>query len=118
MIRLAFVLSLVAGCQAKNPCVSSAPSEIELRDGTGELVLAARPGADGGLDLCDANQLRLGTARVASSTVKLVDRGGAERLTLSADSKVAARGVRGGQPRLRVYREGHETHVLQPDGVR
>jgi hypothetical protein len=125
-LRLALLaLALTAGCTARQRCMPSSPSEVELRDGNGTLLLAARrsgrtgsPSAEGTLDLCDGNHALLGQARVTSSTVKLVDRGGGERLGLSAESKNRASGVRMGQPRLRLYREGTETHVLQPDGVR
>src|SRR5258707_814325 len=94
----ATVLLLQAGCPRPR-CDAQAPSRVELRDGAGALLLAAR-GGGADLELCNGGGLRVGTVQLGPSTARLRDPAGQTRLHLRRESPgdASADGPRG--PRL------------------
>lgn len=120
MARLSWLLLVLCGCPAPRPaCDRNRPSTVELRDGSGALLLAAKPGERGSLDLCDAGFVRVGAIKEEPGTLTLLDRGNSARLTLKKEGPDDAEATGGdGQPRLRVHREGGQLFVLDPVGVR
>jgi hypothetical protein len=118
MIRVWPWFLLLAACPAPRQECNSRPSTVELRDGKGVLLIAAKPGA-AGLDVCDPSHGRLASIRREGELLTLLDRGGAPRLLIRRVSPddLAATGP-DSQVRLRVHREGPELFVLDPQGVR
>ncbi len=122
-MRVAPLLLLLscAGCPAaRQECDRNAVSTVELRDGKGELLLAAKPSTKGGtLDACDGNYLRLGTLKQEGVTVTLFDRGGAPRLNVRkmGPDDLEASGP-DGDSRFRVHRQEKQLFVLDSVGVR
>jgi hypothetical protein len=119
-MRRLFCLLLLAGCPApRSQCSPSTPSAVELRDGKGVLLVAAKPGPKGAIDVCNGQLARVGTLKPEGVTMTLLDRGGSPRLMLRRLGTDDAIGTAGdGQTRLRVHREGKQLFVLDPIGVR
>ena len=81
--------------------------------------MAVRSGEKGTTDLCDGFSQRLGTVKFEGNTATLLDRGGAPRLQLRRMGPDDLEGSTADNlPRLRVHRDGHDLHVLEPSGVR
>jgi hypothetical protein len=119
MARLLLML-FVCGCPApRSRCNPNAPSQVELRDGKGVLLMAARTGEKGAADLCDGSSQRLATVTFEGATATLLDRGGAPRLHLRRMGPDDVEGsTADNQPRLRVHRDGKSLYFLDPIGVR
>jgi hypothetical protein len=119
MSRL-WLMLLLSGCPApRSNCAPGAPSQVEVRDGKGALLVAAKAGEKGTIDVCDAASQRLGTIKREGVTATLLDRGGAPRLQLRRMGPDDIEGASGDNlPRLRLHRDGKDLHVLEPSGVR
>ena len=120
MMRFSLLLLLLSGCPApRAQCDRNRPSALELRDGNGVLLLAAKPGEHGTLDLCDPQLARLGSIKEEAAAVTLLDRGGAPRLILKKTGPDDGEGTGpDGQSRVRLHREGDQLFVLDPVGIR
>jgi hypothetical protein len=110
---LAIALSLAAvGCHRSNHCAPGGSSTVEVRNGSGALVLALQ-----GDTLCDAAWNKAGTLEVKNDTVTLLDPAGKLRLELTRDSANAGRGRDLEGPHLRLWHDAHEWRVMRADGV-
>jgi hypothetical protein len=119
-MRFISLAILLAGCpSARSQCDRNAEATVELRDGKGVLLVSARHGDNGLLDVCDGNFQRTGAIKLEGATATLFDRGGAPRLHLR---KNGPDDFEGSNPdnaqRLRVHRQGTQLHIMEPSGVR
>jgi hypothetical protein len=113
------ILLLTIGCtRAPVRCVASAPSTVELRDGQGALVMAAKREPSGALALCDDKGMRTGELRWEGKALRFYDRASLARLTLTPDGVADYEGMGPTAERLRIHRDVKETYVLEPNGVR
>jgi hypothetical protein len=114
--RAILTLLFLAGCTQHAPPCGVGATRLELRDGSGALTLrvaaSARPGE---LDLCDAQKQRVGAVVRAAETLRLIDRGGAERLQARGAEALEITGPAG--QAMRLFRHDGELRVLRPDGV-
>jgi hypothetical protein len=119
-MRIIFLGILLAGCPApRSQCDRNAQPAVELRDGKGLLLVSARPGEKGLLDVCDGNFQRTGTIKLEGATATLFDRGGAPRLNLRKNGPDDFEGSTADNVQtLRVHRQGAQLHVMEPSGVR
>jgi hypothetical protein len=120
MARSSWLLLILCGCPAPRPaCDRNRASTVELRDGSGALLLAAKPGERGSLDLCDAGFMRVGAVKEEPAALTLLDRGGGTRLVFKKDGPNDGQASSAdGLERLRVHREGEQLFILDPAGVR
>ena len=120
MARLSCLLLILCGCPAPRPsCDRNRPSTVELRDGSGALLIAAKPGERGSLDLCDAGLVRVGAVKQEPAALTLQDRAGGTRLVLKKDGPDDGEALGAdGQQRLRVHRENGQLFILDPIGIR
>lgn len=127
MKNLFMILAVVAcaGCHHEAPkpraCAPGTRAKVELRDGSGTLLLAVKPAPVGKeLDLCDGKAARIGQVTQAGDVLTVLDASGALVLRLSAGRlhtfpDADGQGPKG--PRLRTHRDGANIRVLRPDGV-
>lgn len=101
-----------AGCHRPAHCLAGTKSSLEVRNGSGALLLAQK-----GELVCDGNLGLVGTLDVKGDTVTLHDAAGRVRLELVKESATNARGNDRSGPHLRLYRDDHEVRVLRADGV-
>jgi hypothetical protein len=104
-----------AGChRGPTHCAPGTASKVEVRNGSGALVLAWK-----GDDLCDGELKQVGTLETTGGAVTLKEPGGRLRLELTTDATTAgvARGRDAQGPHLRLFRDSHELRVLRADGV-
>jgi hypothetical protein len=111
IVALALCLA-AAACQRGNHCAPGGSSTVEIRNGSGALVLALQ-----GNTLCDAAWNKAGTLDVKKDTVTLNDAAGKLRLELTRDSANAGRGRDREGPHLRLWHDAHEWRVMRADGV-
>jgi hypothetical protein len=119
MLRaLTVFLFCVSGCPGRTACVPGTPSTVELRDGKGALVLAAKAGQTA-TDLCDGNMQKVASLRFEGATATLLDNAGAVKLNLRrmGPDDIQASDA-GNQIKLRVHKEGPQLFVIDPIGVR
>jgi hypothetical protein len=119
MLRpLLVLLPLLAGCPGRSNCDPGTASTVEVRDGKGALLLAAKPGKTA-TDFCDGNFQRVASLRFEGMTATLLDANGAVRMNLR---RTGADDIQGSnaenQIKLRVHREGPQLFVMDPIGVR
>jgi hypothetical protein len=112
-----FALGLVfatLGChRGPTRCAPGTPSALDVRNGSGALVLAWK-----GNDLCDASPQPIGTLEAKDGAVTLKDNAGRLRLELGPEPAAGTAHGRDAQgPHLRLYRDARELRVLRADGV-
>jgi len=115
MKPLVLMLALVAvGCHRQgNRCAPGATSTVEVRNGSGALMLALQ-----GNTLCDAQWNRAGTLDTSKKdTVTLFDAAGKLRLELVRDSDNGGHGRDAEGPHLRLFHDAREWRVMRADGV-
>lgn len=100
------------GCHQGNRCAPGGTSTVEIRNGSGALMLALQ-----GNTLCDAAWNKAGTLDVKKDTVTLYDAAGKLRVELTRDSANAGRGRDLEGPHLRLWHDAHELRVMRADGV-
>ncbi len=101
-----------AGCHHPSRCAPGTPSKLEVRNGSGALMLAWK-----GEALCDGQLQTVGTLEAKKDTVTLRDASGKLRLELARESANVAQGRDQEGPHLRLYRDDRELRVLRGDGV-
>jgi len=112
-LLLTLALFAAAGCHHGNRCAPGGASTVEVRNGSGALVLALQ-----GNTLCDAQWNRAGTIDSSKKdAVTLLDAAGKLRLEVTRvdDGGANARDSQG--PHLRLYHDAHEWRVMRADGV-
>ena len=112
LVALSLALLSAAGCHHPARCVPGTKSNLEVRNGSGALVLAWK-----GEALCDGNLTLVGTLETKNGAVTLRDAAGRLRLELTKESATNADGRDRDGPHLRLYRDDHEARVLRADGV-
>jgi hypothetical protein len=113
LLAAALTLAVVAGCHRHaNPCAPGTRSKLEVRNGSGALVLSWKGDA-----LCDGQLRPVGTLQDKQGTVTLADNSGKLELELQRASATVAHGRDAAGPSLRLYRDDHELRVLRADGV-
>jgi hypothetical protein len=110
VVTLALVLA--AGCQRRSQCTSGTPSKIELRNGSGALMLAWK-----GDDLCDGQMKRTGSLETRPEAITLRDPAGRLRLELTRESAQVGHARDQTGPKWRLYRDDKELRVLTDVGV-
>jgi hypothetical protein len=118
MLRCLVLIPLLAGCPSRTNCDPGTKSTVELRDGKGALVLAAKPGQTA-TDFCDGNSQRVASLRFEGATATLLEANGAVRMNLRRMGPDDIQGSNAeNQIQLRVHREGPQLFVMDPIGVR
>ena len=114
MRPLVFTLALVAlGCHHTPRCASGGASMVEVRNGSGALLLALQGDA-----LCDPSWNRVGTLDTTKKdTFTLRDAAGKVRLDIVREGNGGGRASDASGPRLRLYRDARELRVMRADGV-
>ena len=114
MKPLYLTVALVAlGCHHPPRCAPGAPASVEVRNGSGALVLALQGDA-----LCDPSWARVGTLDTSKKdTVSLHDAAGKLRLEIVREANGGGRAHDAQGPQLRLYRDARELRVMRADGV-
>ncbi|HWE27258.1 MAG TPA: hypothetical protein VHB97_04610 [Polyangia bacterium] len=114
-LTLTLSLTLAAvGCHRPARCAPGEKSKLEVRNGSGALMIAWKTTGD---LLCDGNLVQVGTLKATKDTVTLRDAAGRLKLELTRESPEVARGRDQEGPHLRLYRDVRELRVLRADGV-
>ena len=114
MKPLLCTLALVAlGCHHTPRCTPGGGATVEVRNGSGALVLALQGDA-----LCDPSWNRVGTLDTTKKdTFTLRDAAGKLRLDVVRDANGGWHANDAAGPRLRLYRDAKELRVMRADGV-
>lgn len=106
-------LLVAAGCHHAPRCTPGAANHVEVRNGSGALVLALQGDA-----ICDAGWNRVGVLDSSKKdTYTLRDAGGKLRLEIVREAQGGGRAHDAAGPQLRLYRDAHELRVMRADGV-
>lgn len=108
------LLLAAAGCHHGAPrCTPGGSNSVEVRNGSGALVLALQ-----GQALCDGGWNRVGTLdRSKKDTYTLRDAAGKLRLEITREAQGGGRARDAEGPQLRLYRDARELRVMRADGV-